>query len=283
MTLLNFLTSKTFLKHLIYAIGIFIAILILTFLILRIYTHHGKTLSVPDFTGLTLEEVHKKAKRSKLRIEVIDSVFNNNRPRGTVIEQNPNPGFKVKKRRRIFLVLNAFNPEKVKMPNIVGVSHRQAEAVLKNAGLEIGRLIHIPDIAVNNVLKQKYKGEEIQEGALVPRGSKIDLVLGMGLSNQKTQVPNLEHYTLEAAKNRILRSALNIGAIIYDASIIDGNDSAEAKVWRQYPSYKENKLIRLGSTVDVWLTVDSIILYPELAKASTIDSLEISDTLDIIN
>ena len=91
-----------------------------------------------------------------MRIEITDSVFNHNLTRGTIIEQNPFAGFKVKKNRRIFLIINANTPEKVKMPNIVGVSHRQAEAVLKNAGLEIGRLIHVPDIAVNNILKQKY-------------------------------------------------------------------------------------------------------------------------------
>lgn len=275
MTIFKFLKSKTFFKHLLYAFGAITAILILVFLILKIYTHHGQSLSVPDFTGLTLEEVHKKAKKEKLRIEVSDSVFNNYRPKGTVIEQNPIAGFKVKKNRRIFIILNAFNPEKVKMPNIVGVSHRQAEAVLKNSGLEIGRLIHIPDIAINNVLNQKYNGEEIQEGIMIPKGSKIDLILGMGLSNQKTQVPNLDHNTLEDAKKRILRSALNLGAIIYHESILNATDSAEAKVWRQYPSFKENKMIRLGSSVDLWITVDSLILYPEIEE-------EIVDTI-IIN
>ena len=274
MTLFKFLASKTFFKHLGFAVGGVILLLFFTFQILRFYTHHGKAFEVSDFTGMTLEEVYKKAKKNKLRIEVADSVFNNNRPKGTVIEQNPNPGFKVKKKRRIFLIMNASNPEKVKMPNIIGVSHRQAEAVLKNAGLEIGRLIHVPDIAINNVLNQKYNGEEIKEGTLVPKGSKIDLVLGMGLSNQKTQVPDLNLYTLENAKNRILRSALNLGAVIYDESIIDGTDSIEAKVWRQYPSYRENKMIRLGSTVDLWLTVDSAILYPEA---------EIDTTAIIIN
>lgn len=272
----KFLTSKTFIKHILYAIGIITAMLILTFLILKIYTHHGQALSVPDFTGLTIEEVQLKAKKNKMRIEISDSIFNNNRPKGTVIEQNPIAGFKVKKNRRIFLIVNASNPEKVKMPNIVGVSHRQAEAVLKNYGLEIGRLIHVPDIAINNVLKQKYNGSEIEEGDLIPKGSKIDLVLGMGLSDQKTQIPDLDHYTLEKAKNRILRSALNLGAIIYDESILDRTDSSEAQVWRQYPSFKENKLIRLGSTVDLWLTVDSARLYPETYMQLT-DTLEINE------
>jgi len=279
MTLFKFLISKTFFKHLAYALGGLTIALILTFLTIRVYTHHGKELSVPSFYGLSVDDAQKLAKKSKMRIEVVDSVFNNERPRGTVIDQNPNKGSKVKKNRRIFLIMNAFTPEKVKMPNIVGVSHRQAEVVLKNLGLEIGRLIHIPDIAVNNVLKQKYEGEEIPAGTSIPKGSKIDLVLGMGLSNQTTQVPDLDHYTLQEAKERILRSALNTGAIIYDESIIDGLDSIEAKVWRQYPSYKENKRIRLGSTIDVWLTVDSTILYPEFTVVP--DSLTIdTDTIN---
>lgn len=272
MTLFKFLSSKKFYKLLAYALGGVTVLLFLTFLILKVYTHHGQTLSVPDFKGLTMEEVYIKAKNSKMRIEVSDSVFNNNLPKGTVIEQNPVVGFKVKKNRRIFLMVNALNPEKVEMPNIVGVSHRQAEAVLKNAGLKIGRLIHIPDIAINNVLKQKFNSKEIKKGEMIPKGSKIDLVLGMGLSNQKTQIPDLENYSLEKAKNRILRSALNLGAIIYDESIETGEDSTEAKVWRQYPSFKENKLIRLGSTVDVWLTVDSAILFPKI-KVELVDTV----------
>lgn len=278
MTFFQFIKSKAFFKNLFYAISGLVVLITLTFLTLRIYTHHGQKLPVPDFAGLTLEEAQVKAKKAKLRIEVADSVFNNNMPRGTVLKQNPNPSFNVKKNRRVFLTMNATNPEKVEMPNIVGVSHRQAESILKNVGLEIGRLIHIPDIAVNNVLKQKYLGEEISKGTMVPKGSKIDLVLGMGLSNQTTQVPDLDHYTLNDAKNRIMRSALNIGAVIFDESIINGEDSLNAKVWRQYPSFKENKKIRLGSTIDLWITVDSTILYPELFVT---DSIEMTDTITI--
>lgn len=270
MNLLKFLISKLFLKNLLYAIGILIVLFFFSFIILKIYTHHGQAISVPNYTGLTLEEVVKKARKNKFRVEVIDSVFINNLPKGTVIEQNPNPGFKVKANRRIFLTLNAFNPEKVKMPNITGVSLRQADGMLKNAGLEIGKLIFVPDIAVNNVLKQKYNESEILEGELIPKGSKIDLVLGRGLSDKKTPVPNLHLLKLSTAKNLLLRSALNVGAIIYDESVIDLQDTLEAKIWRQYPAYKESELLNLGSTVDMWLSVDSI-------------KLELSDSIQINN
>ncbi len=258
MTLLQFIKSKDFFKHLLYAVLIEAGLLIITFLTLRIYTHHGQKIPVPDFRGLTMDEVYKKASDYKLIIEVTDSVFNNDMPKGTVIEQNPEPDFNVKKRRRIFITMNAFNPEKVNMPNVVGVSHRQARAVLKNAGLEIGKLIHVPDIAINNVLKQRFDGEEIEPGTLIPKGSKVDLVLGNGLSNEKTTLPDLYEYTLIEAKERLLGAALNVGAIIYDESVEEAVDTAQAKVWRQYPMYKENKQIRLGSTVDLWLSVDSL-------------------------
>ncbi|MCG8411819.1 MAG: PASTA domain-containing protein [Bacteroidales bacterium] len=270
MTFFQFIKSKLFFKHLLLAIGVFLGLIAITFFILRIYTHHGRRLSVPDFSGLTLEETIKKAKANKLRIEIADSVYNNNLPKGTVIKQNPEPNFKVKKRRRIFITLNAMNPEQIRMPNIVDVSIRQAEAILKNAGLEIGRLIHVPDIAVNSVLKQKFEGKDIEEGVLIPKGSKIDLVLGMGLSHQKTQIPDLDRYTLSDAKKTILRAALNVGAVIYDESIATAEDSLNAKIWRQYPSFKDNKKIRLGSTIDLWITVDSTILYPELFIEDTV-------------
>ncbi|MFO7827896.1 MAG: PASTA domain-containing protein [Bacteroidales bacterium] len=266
MTLFQFIKSRLFFKHLSYAIIAAIVLLFLTFLSLRIYTHHGQKIPVPDFRGSTLEEVHKIAENYKLNIEIADSVFNNDMPKGTVIEQSPEPGFDVKKRRRIFITLNAFNPEKINMPNVVGVSHRQAKAVLKNSGLEIGKLIHVPDIAINNVLKQRFDGEEIAPGTPIPKGSKIDLVLGKGLSDEKTILPDLYEYTLFEAKDRLLRAALNVGAIIYDESIETAVDTAQAKIWRQYPVYKDNKKIRLGSTVDLWLSVDSV----KFAKTDTL-------------
>ncbi len=258
MTFLKFLISKLFLKNLLYAVALLLGFFLIFFIVIRIYTHHGQAIAVPDLAGLTVDEAKILTKKNQFRIEVADSVFNNDLPKGTIIEQNPMPGSKVKKKRRVFVILNAVNPESVKMPNTVGVSHRQAEAMLKNLGLEIGKLIHVPDIAINNVLKQRFNGAEILEGDLIPKGSKIDLVLGRGLSDQKTQIPNLFESRLMDAKSRILQSAFNIGAVIYDQSILDGTDSINAKVWRQYPSYEDNKLLNLGSTIDIWLSVDSL-------------------------
>jgi beta-lactam-binding protein with PASTA domain len=143
------------------------------------------------------------------------------------------------------------------MPNIVGVSLRQARAIVQTAGLTLGQLTYVPDIAVNNVLQQMYEGNVIEEGDSIVKGSQIDLVLGRGPSNERTAVPDLTGMFLEQAKERLTNRYLNLGAVIYDASFEDAEDSLNAFVWKQKPEFSEDDLMKLGSAVDIWLTADS--------------------------
>jgi beta-lactam-binding protein with PASTA domain len=269
----RFILSKEFLKHLVIAAVGIIVLVSSAFIILDIYTNHGESMPLPDFRKLTLEEAQEIAKKHDLQLEVTDSVFQDNWPKATVVKQNPEPEFHVKEERTIFLTMNATNPERVKMPNVVGVSHRHAKAILNNSSLEIGKLVHVPDIAVNNVLKQKYKGDVIKPGTMVPKGTEITLVLGKRVANQKSEIPNLINHTAEKAKNEILESAMNVGVTTYDESIKNKEDSSEAKVWKQYPDYRENRKIQLGSYIDIWLTVDS-------TKLPAKDTTEINSQLN---
>jgi beta-lactam-binding protein with PASTA domain len=181
-------------------------------------------------------------------------------PSGCVVEQNPGPGLKVKKRRRILLTINAYNPEMVAVPNLVGLPKRQAIAMIQSAGLEAGQLKYIPDLSVDFVIRQLHYGKEVQEGDSLQKGSVIDLVLGRGLSNQRTAVPDLVGLKLETAKNTILGASLNLGAYNYDNSITSAEDSLNAFVFKQKPEYKETATLQLGSGIYLWLTVDSTLL-----------------------
>ena len=280
MKLIHFLTSKDFLKHLIIAVIVAVVIVSTTFIALNIYTQHGDSFPVPDFKGKTIEEAENIAENNDLELEVTDSVYEDDQPKSTIVKQNPKAGFHVKEGRKVFLTKNASNPEKVKMPNVVGVSHRQAKNTLNNSGLKIGKLQHVPDIAVNNVLKQKVNGEEIEPGKMIPKGTKVDLVLGKGLGSRRVQIPDLRTYKLEKAKSKILQAAMNIGATKYDESVENEEDSSEAQVWKQYPPYKENKKARLGSYIDLWLTTDSTKLPHEDTTEIVKDTMNLKDSMD---
>ncbi|MGW8314860.1 MAG: PASTA domain-containing protein [Bacteroidales bacterium] len=260
MNFLRFLTTKKFLRHLGIAVALTVIILLCSMLWLRIYTHHGQTINVPNLAGLTLEEVADVTSARQLRYEVVDSVFSSEMPRGTVLKQNPVANSKVKKNRNIFLTMNAVNPETVSMPRLVGLSIRQARLALQNVGLALGDIKYRPDYAINNVLQQMHHDSVITEGTEITKGSVIDLVLGMGLSNETTRVPDLVGLPLEAASEMIADYYLNLGAITYDESIQDAEDSAEAFIWRQYPEFEEFRRLNMGLEVDIWLTVDSTLL-----------------------
>ncbi len=256
--IIHFISGNIIIRNLFFAFLILIAGVFLILQILKIYTRHNQNLSVPDFTGLTLEEAFDAAEKRDLRIEVFDSVYLTEYERGTVVDQHPAPNFKVKKNRKISLTMNAVNPEMILMPDLVDLTFRQARTRLESFGLKTGNITYEPDIGENVVLAQKINGMNINPGDSIIKGTLIDLVLGQGLSDEKTGVPNLIGLTLEAAKIVASDRFLSIGAVVPDASIITEEDRNMAKVFSQDPEPGPESALALGSTIDIWITLDTL-------------------------
>ena len=227
-----------------------------TLVALRHYTRHGEALTVPDLSGLTLEEAEKLLQAQKLRWQLTDSVYDKAAIPGAVVSQYPEPGAKVKQKRNIFLIINALAPEKVKMPNVVDLSLRQAVSTLESQGLIVGEMTYVPDIAKDYVLKQLYRGQEIRSGTEILKGTEIDLMVGRGLSDEWTPVPNLLGNTLPEARETLTKYFMNFGVIIHDNTVVTGADSLSAFIYRQSPAAIDDAMLQLGSSIDVWVTVD---------------------------
>ena len=274
MSLKNFIFSKIFLRNLGLAAIILIGFVMVLLVWLNFYTRHGQSRPVPDFSGLTVQDARDLARKNKLRFQVLDSIYTSQVPRGSVAEQNPKPGFRVKKWRNITVTINAFRPEMVAMPDLIDLSLRQASKVLESSGLELGQRRYKPDLSINFVIEQIYKGKEIDPGDSIQKGSVIDLILGKGLSNQRTDVPYLLGMPLDNAKSRIMESSLNLGTFVYDNSIRSGSDSLKAVVFKQNPEYREGVSLPIGSDVYLWLTIDpsKIVADTSAAKTDTIPS-----------
>jgi beta-lactam-binding protein with PASTA domain len=191
-----------------------------------------------------------------MRWQLSDSVYVISVKPGAVVSQNPEPGSKVKENRNIFLTMNALMPEKVKMPNVVGVSFRQAKTMLESQGLNVGKMDYVPDIAKDYVLKQLYRDQEIRRGTEILKGSDIDLVLGSGLSNERTPVPNLLGNTFSEARETLTKYSLNLNVPIYDQTVITSADTLDAFIYRQRPVANGEAALQLGSYIDVWMMVD---------------------------
>jgi beta-lactam-binding protein with PASTA domain len=283
MSLKNFILSKVFMKNLGIAVSIAVGAVILLLIWMNIYTRHGQARPIPDFYGLSIEESARAAKKSKLRFQVIDSVYTTEVPRGCVAEQNPKPGFKVKKWRTVALTINAFNPEMIPAPDLVGIPQKQALLVIESAGLKTGQQVFIPDLSKNFVLKQLHNGKEVKAGEPVQKGSVIDLVVGRGLSNERTPVPDLMGMQLEKARSYILAASLNLGAFIFDTtSVKNMEDSLNAFVYKQNPDFREDAKLQMGESVYIWLSADSSRLPVDSTLVSLPDSVSLSEIIKML-
>lgn len=256
MSIINKLKFKVLWKNGLYTVGMYFLFFIFIVISLRIYTHHGKSFPVPDFKGLTMDRVEQIAKSKDLRVKLVDSTFVAYLPKGSIIDQHPLPGINVKKNRTIFLTINAFSQAKVEMPKVVGFSFRQGKSMLEARGLKVGKLIYKPDFAENNILEQQYKGENVNEGIMIEKGQAIDLVLGNGLGKSSSPIPDLFKLPYQRAVNEINDGFFNVGKVYFDESVKTYNDTLNAMVFKQRPLYSKKGRAVMGSTIDIWLSVD---------------------------
>jgi len=283
MSLKNFILSKVFIKNLGLAVAIIVGAIMILLIWLNLYTRHGQARPVPDFFGLTMEQTEKLAKKNKLSFQVIDSVYTTLVPRGCIAEQNPKPGFKVKKWRNVILVINAFSPEMVAVPNLIDLPIRQASAVIESSGLKMGEPRYRSDLSIGIVLEQLYNGKKINPGDSLQKGSVVSFVLGKGLSNQRTPLPDLMWMNLDPARNKILISSLSLGTYVYDNTIRTAQDTLRAFVYKQNPEYNGNSTMQLGSAIYLWLTVDSTKMPVDSTLIVKPDSLPAIDTVKVVS
>src|SRR5690606_30787156 len=198
-------------------LGVLITLLFIFFQVyLPNYTNHGETVTVPDLEGFHYEELSDFLQERNLVLEVTpDSGFVEDVKALHVLKQNPKPGAKVKQNRKIYVTLNAKNAPLVLMPNLVNTPLKNAQEILANFGLVRGEIVYVPDIGMNVVLEQKYRGRNIKEGMEISKGSQIDLVVGDGLGNQTLAIPNLLGMDEGEAEFLVIGSGLRVGTVSF--------------------------------------------------------------------
>ncbi|MBQ3536607.1 MAG: PASTA domain-containing protein [Alistipes sp.] len=247
--------QRPLIYHAILICGVLAAIIIFSSILMNVITRHGTHRTVPDFMGVKIAEAEQMAKKSKLEIIINDSLFVPAYEGGIVLDQLPKGGVQVKAGRKIYVTINSFRQKMVAVPYVAGRSLRQAKNMLEVAGLEIEKLIYEEDIATNYVLGEYVGHEQVTDESKVEieMGSGVILKVGVQPEKNSTIVPKAIGQSLQAAKSRLWEQGLNIGKINFDEGINLLNQK-DARVYRQ--SLSHNSTAKLGSAVDLWLTLD---------------------------
>lgn len=261
MTFFKFLKSRVFWIQVALAVVATVFLLWLVGQILAFYTTSGRTVVVPQLVGHLQADVEREVENADMSIKLIDSLYRTDVEPGVIVDQIPEAGKKVKKGRVIYVTINAFTKEMTSMPALVNFSFRNARVNLQNAGLEMGRVDSVPSPYDGLVLKQTVDGKSVAPGARLPKGSRVDLVVGRGGSDGPTTIPSLAAKTYEEAIAAIAAARLSVGNVTFDESVSSAADTATAVVYRQSPTPAAGR-VDAWSHVSITLTTDVSKLEP---------------------
>jgi beta-lactam-binding protein with PASTA domain len=246
-----YLKTKSFRYNLIGAIITVIVIVLIAFYSLGYYTNHGSGIPVPKLKGEKIDRAMALLKEQGFGYK-IDSVYVADADPGTIVEQDPDAGTNVKEGRVIYLTMVTLQAPPVALPDLEQSTYREATATLSNYGLKIGDTTYRSDIARDRILEVRYGGAIIKAGFKLPKGSKVDLVLGDGEGASEVEIPELINLDLDAARFAIKGAGLSIGTITYQGTI---TDSANVVVSSQYPM-KTDSLSKtsIGTRINITVT-----------------------------
>lgn len=240
-------------KQVVIAAAVVIALVIAMVVFLRKYTQHGIEIITPDVTQLYLEEARIVAEAEGLRLMVIDSTYSQKVPLGTIVEQSPLPGSKVKHGRIIHVIENAKMRRPVVVPELRDVSLRQAQATLRTLGLNIDTICYEPSTYRDIVLDVRMDTTVVLTGTRLSEGSAVTLIVGKGQGTESVAVPALIGKSLEEARSWLFAHKLTIGTVVYDIEPTEETKS-EFIVYSQTPASGE--VVLEGTNVNIKLTMD---------------------------
>lgn len=252
------MTFRRFLFHLI-AMAIFILVVVLGVLIwLRVYTHHGQKLELPDYSNLHIDEARKNADLRSFQIIVNDSLFKVGMEGGIILNQNPVPGSQVKQNRKVYVDITRYSATTNKLADLPvmygreygsvrrSLSHLEIDTDIKSYKYDAGEADHI--------LEVWYKGELVdgKEGRMsnveIETGDKLEFVLSKK-EGGKVVVPDLVCQMVGNAKWRLKISKLKLGRIEKRGFVSGNLDSAY--VVSQFPAYNDSVTISMGDPVNI--------------------------------
>jgi beta-lactam-binding protein with PASTA domain len=253
----SYLRTKDF-KYTFIAILLFLGIFLLAiFLWLRLYTHHGQELELPDYTGFQYEEALKDATRKKFRMSISDSLHVLGKQGGEILKQNPAPHSLVKQKRMIYVTITKRSPDKIlsgRLPEMYGKNYERKKRELSEHFQIESRIAEkrYDPAEEGQILEVKYKGKTIMDHkgrnneVQIEKGDVLDFVVSEQ-SGASVDVPDLTCKTYEEAQFLLENLGLLIGNITEEGTL---DDMSSAYIISQNPP-ADGSTIKMESSIDI--------------------------------
>ncbi len=177
--------------------------------VMPVIVHRGGTHVVPSLINLSLQKADSILGKEDLELQILAEEADPSKQPGTIISQIPAPGTKMKKGRMVKVKVSKAE-EAVIIPKLTGISVRQAELLLAQAGLQLGDISWIPsdsfpkDVVIENVPSS---------GLSVPPGISVNITASLGTVPDTVIMPDLVGKNIEEGRKLLQELGLQVGKI----------------------------------------------------------------------
>lgn len=174
-------------------------------------TRHGDEFVLPSFMNQKMLEAQIRLDSLGLGYEIASQEYSPGKEQGIILNQYPIEGTKVKKGRKIKFVIS-LGQKQVQIPNLTGLSVRQAILDLETAGLELGEIAWaFSDTLPEKVVVFSYPAATTE----IPLGSPVNIMVNRGRASDFTYMPHLVGMQLDRAKKMLEEKSLKLGLVTH--------------------------------------------------------------------
>lgn len=204
----------------------------------------SKEVTVPDVKGMSYSEAKEVLEAKGLKIEKADEPIASEKiEKGKIVSQTPSKNSKVKKGRTIRVILSAGNTE-LKVPDLKGLSYKEAKTLLSEMGLQISKGDEVDsDSVAEGLIASQYPSAKTK----VDKGDIITVNISKG--KKDAVIPKLVGTTFTSESDvsaTLSKYGYKLGKISYEESY-----ETPGTIIKQSPD--------AGTTAEKNTTVDIVI------------------------
>jgi|Deesub1362B_J571_1020462.scaffolds.fasta_scaffold00506_6 serine/threonine-protein kinase len=207
---MGILSYEKIIKFVIWSLFLFALMLFSTLISMKIILK-GDIVRVPDLKGKSIEEAREELAQIGLYLVQKSIQFSMNIPAGKIMDQEPEPGSKIKRNKEVKVIISA-GKEKVKMPDLIGKDLEIAESILKELNLKRGLVVqtHSSRYSAGRIIAQTP-----EKGLEVESGTPVSLLVSQGQEEEKFIMPDLIGKKLDLTILMLNKLGFKIGIIRY--------------------------------------------------------------------
>jgi eukaryotic-like serine/threonine-protein kinase len=165
--------------------------------------------TVPDLRGQTSSQARERVSSKGLRLALRDSVHSEKSAIGSIVEQDPSPGQRIKRARRVFVDVSR-GRRLYPVPDVSGGSQREAGLQIQSHQLAIGNVRFASHTSIpKGVVISQYP----EAAKRVTRGTSVDLRISSGSPFATKAVPDLIGLPINTVEDSLLKYEMALGTV----------------------------------------------------------------------